>query len=289
MRRLLPLIALRFFEETARHCSFNRAAAALCVTQSAVSRQIRILEGALDTKLFMRDHHGVRLTSAGAELLTCITDAFDTIERGMQRLEPAQTREKLILAVPPTFATQWLSPRIDALASQLPDVELSVRTSMDGHEHCCVRFGRQALQGQQSKLLWLEQHILVGAPQRARQPVENLLAELPTMHILHNDERLDLWPDWLARAGLATHYTGNAIEFSNLEQAIRAVRKDAGLAIIDYNMITEELSEGQLTAISPIEVTGPYGYWLDIPARHATSPSVQTFAAWLQEEVRRSA
>lgn len=289
MRRLPPLIALRFFEETAHHCSFNRAAAALCVTQSAVSRQIRILESALDTQLFIRDHHGVRLTTAGTELLSCITEAFDAIELGIQRLESTTNREKLILAVPPTFATQWLSPRIEALTAQLPDVELSVRTCMDGHEHCCVRFGRAALQGQPSKLLWMEQHILVGAPKHAGKSVEKLLMELPPMHILHNEERLDLWPDWLAHAGFANQRAGNAIEFSNLEQAIRAVRKDAGLAIVDYNMITEELNEGQLAPVSPIEVTGPYGYWLDIPARHASSPNVQAFSAWLQEEVRRSA
>jgi LysR family transcriptional regulator, glycine cleavage system transcriptional activator len=289
MRRLPPLIALRFFEETARHCSFNRAAAALCVTQSAVSRQIRALEAALDTRLFVRDHQGVRLTADGSELHACITDAFDAIERGIQRLEPIPAREKLILAVPPTFATQWLSPRIESLAAELTDVELSIRTSSDGSEHCHVRFGREALQGQSSKLLWMEQHILVGAPQRAGQPVEALLAELPTMHVLHNDERLDLWPSWLAHAGIAVEDQANAVEFSTLGQAIRAVRKDAGLAIVDYNMVVEELDEGQLAAISPIEVNGSYGYWLDIPPRHAASPAVQAFSSWLQHEARRSA
>ncbi|MCQ4438505.1 LysR family transcriptional regulator, partial [Clostridioides difficile] len=63
------LIALRFFEETARHLSFNRAAVSLCVTQGAVSRQIRLLEEALGARLFERDHKGVRLTDAGERLL----------------------------------------------------------------------------------------------------------------------------------------------------------------------------------------------------------------------------
>lgn len=57
MQRLPSLIALRFFEETARHLSFNRAARVLCVTRGAVSRQIR---------LFERDHKGICLTSAGS-------------------------------------------------------------------------------------------------------------------------------------------------------------------------------------------------------------------------------
>jgi LysR family transcriptional regulator, glycine cleavage system transcriptional activator len=289
MRRLPSLIALRFFEEAARHCSFNQAASALCVTQSAVSRQIRILETALETKLFVRDHQGVRLTGDGSELLARITEAFDAIEQGIQRLNPAPGKEKLIIAVPPTFATQWLAPRVESLTSQLPDIELSVRTSTDGNEHCAVRFGRQALPEQQSKLLWMEQHILVGAPERAGNPLSSLLAELPAMHILHNDERLDLWPHWLAQAGLTSTRSVGTIEFSNLEQAIRAARKDAGLAIVDYNMIVEELNEGELAAMSPIEVIGPYGYWLDVPLKSADSPTVQTFSAWIQNEARRSA
>ena len=59
MRRLPSLIALRFFEETARHMSFNRAAVALCVTQGAVSRQIKILEESLGAKLFERVDGGL--------------------------------------------------------------------------------------------------------------------------------------------------------------------------------------------------------------------------------------
>jgi LysR family glycine cleavage system transcriptional activator len=59
MRRLPSLITLRLFEETARHLSFNRTAAALCVTQDAVSRQIMMLEESLGARLFERDHTGI--------------------------------------------------------------------------------------------------------------------------------------------------------------------------------------------------------------------------------------
>src|SRR5260370_38777745 len=102
MRRLPSLIALRFFEETARHMSLNGAALALCVTQGAVSRQIKILEDSLGTKLFERDHKGIRLTAAGAQLLPCLSQAFDTIEHGTWHLAAAAGRRRLVLAVPPT-------------------------------------------------------------------------------------------------------------------------------------------------------------------------------------------
>jgi hypothetical protein len=95
MRRLPSLIALRFFEETARHMSFHRAAVALCVTQGAVSRQNKILEESLGAKLFERDHKGIRLTKAGQRLLPCVSDAFCTLERGTRQVMTAKGRRRL--------------------------------------------------------------------------------------------------------------------------------------------------------------------------------------------------
>ena len=126
MRRLPSLIALRFFEETARHMSFNRAAVALCVTQGAVSRQIKILEESLGTRLFERDHKGIRLTGSGTQLLRRVSEAFDTLEHGTREVMSAKGR-RLVLSVPPTFATQWFSPRLGSLAIELPAKAGAVR------------------------------------------------------------------------------------------------------------------------------------------------------------------
>jgi LysR family glycine cleavage system transcriptional activator len=284
MRRLPSLIALRFFEETARHLSFNRAASALCVTQGAVSRQIKILEESLGAKLFERDHKGIRLTAAGLQLLPCVSEAFDTIERGTRQVTTAKGRRRLVLSVPPTFATQWFSPRLGSLAVELPDVELSIRTEPTEDCHCNIRFG-EALPDAHSELLMIERHTLVGAPHLLGRPLEAVLEHMPALHVLHNEARLDLWPNWLATAALPSRYAENGIEFSNLEQAIHAARKGAGLAVVDRNMIVEELADGSLARISDIEVSGPYGYWLDVAQRHAALEHVQAFASWMREEV----
>jgi DNA-binding transcriptional LysR family regulator len=285
MRRLPSLIALRFFEETARHLSFNRAATALCVTQGAVSRQIKILEESLGAKLFERDHKGIKLTAAGLQLLPCVSEAFDTIERGTRQLATGRGRRRLVLSVPPTFATQWFSPRLGSLAVELPDVELSVRTEPTDDCHCNIRFGREGLPDAQSELLMIERHTLVGAPKLAGEPLEALLGKMPALHVLHNEARLNLWPAWLQTAGLPPRYAEDGIEFSNLQQAINAARKGVGLAIVDRNMIVDELADGSLVRMSEIEVSGPFGYWLDVVQRHAALEHVQAFAGWLREEV----
>ena len=58
----LPLNALRAFKASARHLSFTRAAIELCVTQAAVSHQVKALEDRLNVKLFKRLPRGLLLT-----------------------------------------------------------------------------------------------------------------------------------------------------------------------------------------------------------------------------------
>jgi LysR family transcriptional regulator, glycine cleavage system transcriptional activator len=290
VRRLPSLTALRFFEESARHMSFNKSAHALCVTPGAVSRQIRLLEDALGTKLFDRDHKGIRLTAQGTELLACVSEAFDSIERVTRALSATSrsVRKRLTVCAPPTFATRWLSPRLGPLMDAVPDIDLSVRTDEFDARHCTIRFGVDALPDRRSELLFIERHVLVGAPKFAGQAVDALLQRAATLHVLHHDKRLMLWPNWLDAAGLPREHAEDGIEFSTLDQAIRAARAGTGLAVVDRNMIADELDDGSLVKLSPVETTGPYGYWLDIATTHASDERVLAFAEWLRGEGARA-
>ena len=65
---MFPGVELRLYRYVAaiaEELNFTRASAKLHVAQPALSRQIRQLEDYLGTKLFERDHRGVRLTPAG--------------------------------------------------------------------------------------------------------------------------------------------------------------------------------------------------------------------------------
>jgi LysR family glycine cleavage system transcriptional activator len=87
LRRSIPqLNALRSFEAAARHQSFTRAADELCVTQGAVSHQVKALEAALGLKLFNRERQGLVITEAGHDYLAVVRDAFDRIALGTDRL-----------------------------------------------------------------------------------------------------------------------------------------------------------------------------------------------------------
>src|SRR5436190_24190504 len=90
-RRLPPLNALKAFEASARYESFTRAADELCVTQGAVSHQVKALEAELGVRLFQRERQRLIITEAGRSYLEVIRDAFDSIASGTDRLLQRQS------------------------------------------------------------------------------------------------------------------------------------------------------------------------------------------------------
>lgn len=77
-----PLNALRGFEAAARLGSFHKAAEELHLTQSAISQQIRSLEGYLEQPLFFRNGRKVSLTDAGFDLLSTTQSLLQQLAAG---------------------------------------------------------------------------------------------------------------------------------------------------------------------------------------------------------------
>src|SRR5580698_11420326 len=75
-RRWLPLNALRAFEAVAKHGSFTGAAAALRISQSALSRHVISIERLIGVRLFERRPHALVLTKAGQHLLPTVIKSF---------------------------------------------------------------------------------------------------------------------------------------------------------------------------------------------------------------------
>ncbi|WP_447746204.1 LysR substrate-binding domain-containing protein [Pseudomonas nicosulfuronedens] len=287
MRNLPPLTMLRVFEEVARHRSFNRAAESLNVTQGAVSRQIKQLEEYLGISLFLRTPRGLTLTEAGSALAPHLGEAFDQMERALQAMRVPNLRQRLRILAPPTWGTRWLSPRLRDFLQRYPDISLSVTNHQDGEStgelDCRIRFGQQQAANCHSELLVMERHIAVASPDLfdAGQPPE--LNAHPLLHILHEGRRLKVWENWLEAMGRRDVDASSGIEFSTLDQVIHTALAGGGLAVIDRQMIERELLSGSLLPITPVEVIGPYGYWLDIASDKLGLSKAQRFQNWLNQ------
>src|SRR6266702_6859889 len=120
-RRLPQLNALKAFEAAARHESFTRAAEELCVTQGAVSHQVKALETELAVKLFNRERQRLIITEAGRDYLNVVRDALDRIAAGTERLVQRQSAGVLTVSTSPDFAAKWLVHRLGHFAEAHSD------------------------------------------------------------------------------------------------------------------------------------------------------------------------
>src|SRR5436305_14318819 len=129
-RRLPPLNALKAFEAAARHESFTRAAEELCVTQGAVSHQVKALETELGLKLFTRERQRLVITEHRREYLGVLRDAFDRIALGTERLKQRQTSGVLTVSTSPDFAAKWLVNRLGRFSEAHPEIDLRVSANL---------------------------------------------------------------------------------------------------------------------------------------------------------------
>ena len=126
MKYLPSLTGLRAFEVAARHSSFKLAADELCVTQAAISRQIRQLEEHLGVSLFQRSHRKVSLTSAGKKLYLSTHNAFVDIAKTSQEIQSDPLPNYLNLYATSSFSRLWLMPKLAQLRQSHPNIHLQL-------------------------------------------------------------------------------------------------------------------------------------------------------------------
>lgn len=132
--KMPSLRAVKCFVAAARYQSFTRAAEALCVTQAAISRQIRELEDHLGTILFERVGRSVRLTPAGTIFFEAAQLSFLNIAQAAARIQKDygnSARRTVTLCCSPAFSALWMAHRLPSFFSANPDIDLDLVTTQN--------------------------------------------------------------------------------------------------------------------------------------------------------------
>jgi LysR family transcriptional regulator of beta-lactamase len=282
IRPQLPLNALRAFEAAARHLNFTRAALELCVSQAALSHQIRSLEDRLQVSLFHRLPRGVALTDEGAALHPVLTDSFDRIAIAIDRFTGGRFREVLTVGVVGTFATGWLLPRLADFEATHPDIELRLQTHNNRIDlageglDLAIRFGDGDWQGQACTPIVDAPFAPLCAPALARRLQHpQALGNAPLLRSYRQDE----WPRWLQTAGVSGVEARGPVFDSSLTLA-SAAAAGAGVALLPLRMFEQELAEGRL--LQPFAPTLSLGrYWLTRLRSRPEREPLRRFKAWL--------
>ena len=295
MRKGIPnLTALQIFEAAARHQSFTRAAEELALTQSAVCRQVAALENRLGVALFLRIKKRVMLTGHGRQYAQLMRKSLDRIERDTLELMAQRGVGCILeLAVVPTFASQWLIPRLPAFKTLRPDitVNLSIRTEQflfsDSLFDGAVYFGDAVWPGTHGKMLFPEGNMVpVCSPALLHGNAPPDLEQLADMPLLHLSTRPDAWRDWFAQHGLVHDVRavrGPRYElFTMLSSAAQA---GLGVALMPEILVTEERASGRLCVPLERPIASQSGYYLVAPEHEAQEEPFQALVHWLDSIV----
>ena len=284
-RPLLPLNALRAFEASARHASFTKAAIELCVTQAAVSHQVKALEQRLGFALFKRLPRGLLLTNEGESLLPVMQQSFDRIADALDRFESGTYRERLMVGAVGTFAIGWLLPRLAAFEATHPWVDLRLSThnnrvdlAAEGLDFA-IRFGGGAWHGTDAEVLLDAPFTALCAPAiAAHLAVPADVLRYPLLRSYRGDE----WPRWFAAAGLPPDMrVRKAIVFDTSLAMLEAARQNAGVALAPAAMFHPMLACGDIRRPFDIEIDGG-SYWLTRLQSRSPTPAMAAFRDWLR-------
>jgi len=282
MRATIPLNALRAFEAAARHLSFTRAADELCVTQTAISHQVKGLEQRLGIPLFRRSNRGLTLTDEGLGIAPTLFEAFGAIDRLFEQFDAGGLHEILTVSAVGTFAVGALFERLHAFRAAHPVVDLRILTNnnkvdvvAEGLDYA-IRFGDGAWHGCEAELICEAPLSPLCTPELAKQLHEP--ADLLRLPLLRSYRPQD-WLTWFKSAGLDTVNLRGPLFDSSLIMVQAAIRGE-GVALAPYGMFRREIAAGQLARPFPIEAKVG-GYWLTwVKARPRTS-AMQAFHKWL--------
>ena len=298
-RRLPPLNALRAFEAAARHPSFQAAADELAVTAGAVAQHVKALEQWLGVPLFRRlPSKGVALTQAGQRYAAAASEFLDGLHAATRRIMEQDNAHVLTVATVPSFASQWLIPRLGAFRSAHPAIDVRVvasntLTDFDREEvDVAVRYGGGQYRGLWSELLLRETFFPVCSPRLVREG-EHPLRRVEDLrhHTLLHEEMDPLipstvdWSRWLAVAGAPPFESHRGPRFTHTFLSLQAAAAGQGVALATSVLIGDDLSTGRLVQPFGPEVPGHYDYHLVCPPAALDLPKVAAFLAWIRQAV----
>jgi DNA-binding transcriptional LysR family regulator len=294
---LAHLNALRSFEAAARHGSFTRAAQELCVTQAAVSHQIRQLEDALGAPLFERSHRRVALTDAGQRLFSTVSMAMHSIEHTLRDIrERGQTQPTLTVLVTPSLGARWLARRLHRFWTTNPEIDLHIYHALPHEQYAlrrvdlAIRWGYgNCLPTERSEVLLKCELVPVCAPGYLRpdQPLR-IPSDLRHYTLLHEDSYAD-WSTWFQAAGVGEALPAHGTIINDSNTLIEAALNQQGVALVRIQLIQDEIRSGALIQPFDVSIRCDGAYYLVYEKAAERRDAFRKFREFLFSEVSTTA
>ena len=291
-RRYLPSHStLRSFECAARYESFTMAAAELHLTQSAISRQIKEFEQLVGTDLFRRVGRRVFLTPAGRNLAKELAIDLENIHHTIMRAVSAGENNVTIrVATLPTFASNWLIPRLAEFTEKHDNIEVALSTrlapfDMDREKFdLAIYYGNKDWPGTSMRVLCSESMIAVASPKLIEKYRFKTIKDLEKMPLLHLEGRPISWQSFFKQVNISHEAEVSGKYFDLFSMTISGAVSSLGAALVPTYLVGRELADGSLVALSEESITTENKYYLVMP-ENIHNEHVQQFCEWISHSV----
>jgi LysR family transcriptional regulator, glycine cleavage system transcriptional activator len=301
MRRdLPPLDLLKSFEASARHLSFTKAGQELFLSQSAVSRQIQLLEDELGVALFHRRTRALLLTDAGQSYYREVAPLLQKLREATARLGQSQADGVVTVTTTMTFASVWLVPRLSEFQRRHPHIAVhiaadnSMRDLKTSGLDVSIRYCTRQMAGEGAIRLFGERVAPVCSPALLATSACSKPEHLEQFALLHFEDPQGRgpwlsWNVWFEVMGIPPVRGKASSRFSHYDQLLHAAAAGQGIALGRFPLVEELIRDGKL--VTPLKGRRysmdamNRAYWLLLSPLGARRPNVQTFGTWLREQV----
>jgi LysR family transcriptional regulator, glycine cleavage system transcriptional activator len=285
------LNAVKAFEAAARHESFAKAAAELCVSHTVVSRHIRNLEAWLETRLFERKGNRVVLTRDARMIAPKISAAFLSINECFDGLRSTRPKRHLRVGAEPAFATKWLRRRINGFLAEFPDVEIDIvalrrPTNVHGSEtDAVIHFDRRlpAKVTAEHRLFPIDGYPACSPELFRTHGREGAAPEFPGLPLVH-DHGHEIWREWFMQYAPGSDAWRHGRVYSDLSLAVDAAVDGEGVILADDILCAKEIQTGALVKVDG-RILRCAWYCAVFNEATVSFPVVKAFRSWLNAQV----
>ncbi len=290
MYRPPSLQALRALDAAARLRSYSRAAEELGVTHGAISHRIREVEERLGERMFRRQGNGMEPTLAALRVLPAVRQSLELIATVFP--PPIAGPRLLRIGVLPSFAANWLVPRLDDFHTAHPGVTIALDARLEispigpGGLDAAVRYGSGSWPGLTARRLVQETLFPACSPDyRERLAIERP-EDLARCRLLRNSWQS--WTAWFQQAGLPLAEPTEGMTYNDAGLVLDAAVAGHGVALVRKVIAHDAIAAGRLVRLSPVEIPydGAYHY-VTPPAASDPASASAAFGEWIAARLRQ--
>lgn len=291
-RPLPPLDYLLAFEAAADHMSFAGAARQINISETAISRKVRLLEQHFGLTFFSRGHRSIELTPHGREFLTRIVPAIEILRSAADDMLKTSQKRPVVLAATNSVASLWLTPRLHEFRQANRHLSIMLVASDDDDEclaetvDLTILRGDGNWRGYDAQLVFGETVFPVCSPEFLRQhpevAEESNLPAAPLIEVSSSHTEWMNWRTWLSQAGVKSGRLDRTTLFNTYPLSIYAAVDGVGVALGWGHLVDQFLASGRL--VRPLgnrQVRTEHGYYLLTPQNRPSFPGRVEVSDWL--------